>query len=163
MKVPISSQIITMTHALVSKTLFPTVAPGAAGPTSLAPGLLFHTLGTVNQSDLGPLTMTMTTLPGGAGDGTLDGGVGGGMGSVTSDGAGVPVPSLVRAHAYVALGKLCLRDGALAKKVQALFGVCGGCCCLLVVVVVVGGGVATIVSICGWNGRSRVAQGGLGP
>ncbi len=30
---------------------------------------------------------------------------------------GIPVPARVRAHAFIALGKLCLRDGALAKKV----------------------------------------------
>ncbi len=126
-KVPISSQLVTMTHALVSKSLFPSAAPGTA------PGMQFQTLGTVNHSDLGGLTFGGTTAD------HLD--TMAHMSGSVVEGSSVPVPPLVRAHAYVALGKLCLRDGALAKKVRpsvpaAICPVSPAASVLLVVVVV---------------------------
>jgi hypothetical protein len=93
-KVTIPSQVVTLTHALVSRTLS---SLGAAAQATIASAM--HTMADV---------------------GGVDDSFGGGSVSMNASGdRGLAVPDRVRAHAFVALGKLCLRDGALAKKVRA--------------------------------------------
>ena len=102
-KVHISSQLVTLVHALVSKSLYPT-----------APSMLHcQTLATLNHSDV--LNGSSTTTGSGGGSDGLEA-------AHPSDATSLDVPASVRAHAFVALGKLCLRDGALAKKVPAACG-----------------------------------------
>jgi hypothetical protein len=95
-KVHISSQLVTLVHALVSKNLYPTAVPAF---------LQCQTLATVNHSDVldGSTIMRDEAVPD--------------CGPADVSSSAFEVPSVIRAHAFVGLGKLCLRDGALAKKV----------------------------------------------
>jgi hypothetical protein len=88
-KAVVPSVVVTFVHALVSKSL------------------------AVNRTSLSAIGRTI--------DGTVN--LSGSLDEATEDGVSmsmtgsVPIPSVIRAHAFLALGKLCLRDGALAKRV----------------------------------------------
>ena len=101
MKVTIPSALVTLAHALVSKQL--------STSTSTSQSAFGWTIqDTINLSSISddagadavaPLDTTAFTT------------------ATVSMATAQPVPDTVRAHAFITLGKLCLRDGALAKRV----------------------------------------------
>ncbi len=86
--VTVSSTLVTLVHTLVAKHVSPSTS--SLGAVTLN--------GTIEMSAVAPSDDADASLP-------------------SWVGTGVAIPARVRAHAFIALGKLCLRDGALAKRV----------------------------------------------